>query len=57
MITGGGKHTGKIELPSTRRAVMTRIDTQRLVDVLKATTSKQRIGGMILLSPIEELVE
>jgi hypothetical protein len=54
MITGGGKHTGKIVLPSTRHAVMTRIDTQRLVDIIKATTSKERIAGIILLSPIEE---
>jgi hypothetical protein len=38
-------------------AVMTRIDTQRLVDVIKATTGKERIGGIILLSPIEEVVK
>jgi nitrogen regulatory protein PII len=59
MITGGGRGTGKIELPSTRHTVMTIIDSHRLKDVItaiKATTSKERPGGVIAVSPIEDLV-
>lgn len=59
MITGGGRGTGKIELPSTRHTVMTIIDSHRLkdlVDAIKATTSKDRPGGVIAVSHIEDLV-
>jgi nitrogen regulatory protein PII len=59
MITGGGRGTGKIELPSTRHTVMTIVDSHRLKDVIaaiKATTSKERPGGVIAVSPIEDLV-
>ncbi|MDQ6862476.1 MAG: hypothetical protein M3044_01500 [Thermoproteota archaeon] len=59
MITGGGRGTGKIELPSTRHTVMTIIDSHRLKDLItaiKATTSKDRPGGVIAVSPIEDLV-
>ena len=59
LITGGGRGTGKIELPSTRHTVMTIIDSHRLKDLItaiKATTSKERPGGVIAVSPIEELV-
>ena len=59
MITGGGRGTGRIELPSTRHTVMTIIDSHRLKDVItaiKATTSKERPGGVIVVSPIEDLV-
>ena len=59
MITGGGRGTGKIELPSTRHTVMTIIDSHRLKDLItaiKATTSKDRPGGVIEVSPIEDLV-
>ena len=59
MITGGGRGTGKIELPSTRHTVMTIVDSHRLKDVIaaiKATTSRERPGGVIAVSPIEDLV-
>ncbi|HMH11058.1 MAG TPA: P-II family nitrogen regulator, partial [Candidatus Nitrosopolaris rasttigaisensis] len=59
MITGGGRGTGKIELPSTRHTVMTIIDSHRLkdlIDAIKATTSKDRPGGVIAVSHIEDLV-
>jgi nitrogen regulatory protein PII len=59
IITGGGRGTGKIELPSTRHTVMTIIDSDRLKDVIaaiKATTTKERPGGVIAVSPIEDLV-
>ncbi|MGA9151080.1 MAG: P-II family nitrogen regulator [Candidatus Nitrosopolaris sp.] len=59
MITGGGRGTGRIELPSTRHTVMTIVDSHRLKDVItaiKATTSKGRPGGVIAVSPIEDLV-
>lgn len=59
MITGGGRGTGKIELPSTRHTVMTIIDSHRLKDVInaiKATTTKERPGGVIAVSSIEDLV-
>jgi nitrogen regulatory protein PII len=59
MITGGGRGTSKIELPSTRHTIMTIIDSHRLKDVIgaiKATTSKERPGGVIAVSPIEDLV-
>jgi nitrogen regulatory protein PII len=59
MITGGGRGTGKIELPSTRHTVMTIIDSHRLndlIDAIKATTSKDRPGGVIAASHIEDLV-
>jgi nitrogen regulatory protein PII len=59
MISGGGRGTGKIELPSTRHTVMTIIDSHRLKDLItaiKATTSKDRPGGVIAVSPIEDLV-
>lgn len=59
MITGGGRGTGKIELPSTRHTVMTIVDSHRLKDVInaiKATTSKDRLGGVIAVSHIEDLV-
>jgi nitrogen regulatory protein PII len=58
MITGGGRGTGRIELPSTRHTV-TIVDSHRLKDVItaiKATTSKERPGGVIAVSPIEDLV-
>jgi nitrogen regulatory protein PII len=59
MITGGGRGTSKIELPSTRHTVMTIVDSHRLKDVIsaiKATSSKDRPGGVIAVSPIEDLV-
>jgi nitrogen regulatory protein PII len=59
MITGGGRGTGKIELPSTRHTVMTIIDSHRLkdlIDAIKATKSKDRPGGVIAVSHIEDLV-
>jgi nitrogen regulatory protein PII len=59
MITGGGRGTGRIELPSTRHTVMTIVDSGRLKDVInaiKSTTSKERPGGVIAVSPIEDLV-
>jgi hypothetical protein len=59
MITGGGRGTSKIKLPSTRHTVMTIVDSHRLKDVttaIKATTSKERPGGVIAVSSIEELV-
>jgi nitrogen regulatory protein PII len=59
MITGGGRGTARIELPSTRHTVMTIVDSHRLKDVItaiKATTSKERPGGVIAVSPIEDLV-
>jgi len=59
MITGGGRGTGRIELPSTRHTVMTIVDSHRLKDVItaiRATTSKERPGGVIAVSPIEDLV-
>jgi len=59
VITGGGRGTGKIELPSTRHTVMTIVDSHRLKDVIsaiKATSSKDRPGGVIAVSPIEDLV-
>lgn len=54
-----GRGTGKIQLPSTRHTVMTIVDSHRLKDVMaaiKATTSKGRPGGVIAVSPIEDLV-
>jgi nitrogen regulatory protein PII len=59
MISGGGRGTGKVELPSTRHTVMTIIDSHRLKDLItaiKATTSKDRPGGVIAVSPIDDLV-
>jgi nitrogen regulatory protein PII len=59
LISGGGRGTTSIELPSTRHTVMTIIDSDRLKEVLaaiKATTTKSRPGGIIAVSSIEDLV-
>lgn len=59
MLTGGGRGTGTIELPSTRHTIMTIVDSHQLKDVLsaiKATTSKDRPGGVIAISHVEDLV-
>ena len=59
LISGGGRGTTSIELPSTRHTVMTMIDSDRLKEVIaaiKATTTKSRLGGIIAVSSIEDLV-
>jgi nitrogen regulatory protein PII len=59
LISGGGRGTTSIELPSTRHTVMTIIDSDRLKEVIaaiKATTTKSRPGGIIAVSSIENLV-
>ena len=59
LVSGGGRGTTSIELPSTRHTVMTIIDSDRLKEVLatiKATTTKSRPGGVIAVSSIEDLV-
>jgi nitrogen regulatory protein PII len=59
LVTGGGRGTSGIELPSTRHTVMTIVDSGRLKEVLaaiKATTTKYRPGGVIAVSSIEDLV-
>lgn len=58
MISGGGRGTTSIELPSTRHTVMTIIDSERLKEVIgaiKTTTTKSRPGGIIVVSSIEDL--
>jgi len=59
LVTGGGRGTSGIELPSTRHTVMTIVDSARLKEVLaaiKATTTKYRPGGVIAVSSIDDLV-
>ena len=59
LVSGGGRGTTSIELPSTRHTVMTIIDSDRLKEVIaaiKATTTKSRPGGIIAVSSIEDLV-
>jgi nitrogen regulatory protein PII len=59
LVSGGGRGTTSIELPSTRHTVMTIIDSDRLKEVIaaiKATTTKSRPGGIITVSSIEDLV-
>jgi nitrogen regulatory protein PII len=41
VITGGGRGTGKIELPSTRHTVMIIVDSHRLKDVISAIKMQQ----------------
>lgn len=58
MVSGGGRGTTSIELPSTRHTVMTIIDSERLKEVIgaiKTTTTKSRPGGIIVVSSIEDL--
>jgi nitrogen regulatory protein PII len=58
MVSGGGRGTTSIELPSTRHTVMTIIDSERLKEVIgaiKTTTTKSRPGGIIVVSSIEYL--
>ena len=60
LVSGGGRGTTSIELPSTRHTVMTIIDSNRLKEVIaaiKATTTKSRPGGIIAVSSIEDLVQ
>jgi nitrogen regulatory protein PII len=59
LVSGGGRGTTSIELPSTRHTVMTIIDSNRLKEVIaaiKATTTKSRPGGIIAVSSIEDLI-
>jgi nitrogen regulatory protein PII len=58
LVSGGGRGTTSIELPSTRHTVMTIIEANRLKEVIsaiKATTTKSRPGGIIVVSSIEDL--
>jgi hypothetical protein len=50
MITGGGRGTSKIELPSTRHTVMTIVDSHRLKDVITSDLSLLIILQSLMLS-------